>query len=542
MIPDKVLTATVAAVTVLAVMSGSTGAAPVATAVGAGTSSMQVEAEDTSEPQISVAVADRPVIDGGSITTGDDPELSIRAEAKNPIEVVSVRIDGETHRTFVPNVTTFEETMTLDIAAGERTLQVVVETSQSTTTYTATVTEDSVPPLMTFDSPFTTGGKNASIYESPNANYTLNTSRVRVMGTLHDHSSVEKAVIETRYRSQSDAEFGSRNRTVIKNPGSSISQVVRFGPSEHSLGTGENQLRVSLTDAFGQTRQYEVDIFINDTDQPTIEIVNQTAVRTQSAIKIRAHVTDRVSLRSVGFRIGPADGNGLKHTLSPKPPGNRPLKHNFTAVVPVDDGTGNITIVADDGTGNDTTRQVTVNRTELVTPRMQLSANVIGRPNSDSNQIRVSGRVYDGRIAGVAVESINPDGTVADLEQVYGGGVTTSVMVQRRLRVNNYPARVQLRVMDSTGREHTRTIQLSPNGSAGSTQRTPNESTGTETSTETTNPAYDTVDRTPLPGSPSSTSGLLGSFLELFSGSMRQLIGGLGGAVVGGYALHRFRR
>jgi len=540
MIPDKVLTATVAAVTVLAVMSGSTGAAPVATAVGAGTSSMQVEAEGTSEPQISVAVADRPVIDGGSITTGDDPALSIRAEAKSPIEVVSVRVDGETHRTFVPNVTAFEETMTLDIAAGERTLQVVVETSQSTTTYTATVTEDSVPPLMTFDSPFTTGGQNASIYESPNANYTLNTSRVRVMGTLHDHSSVEKAIIETRYRSQSDAEFGSRNRTVIEDPGSSISQVVRFGPSEHSLGTGENQLRVSLTDAFGQTRQYEVDIFINDTDQPTIEIVNQTAVRTQSAIKIRAHVTDRVSLRSVGFRIGPADGNGLKHTLSPKPPGNRPLKHNFTAVVPVDDGTGNITIVADDGTGNDTTRQVTVNRTELVTPRMQLSANVID--NADSDQIRVSGRVYDGRIAGVAVESINPDGTVADLEQVYGGGVTTSVIVQRRLRVSNYPARVQLRAMDSTGREHTRTIQLSPNRSASSTQRTPNGSTSTETSTEIANPAYDTVDRTPLPGSSSSTSGLFGSFLELFSGSIRQLVGGLGGVVVGGYALRRFRR
>lgn len=540
MMPHRVLTAVLSVVTVLAAISGSTGAAAVATTVGADASPMQVETDDRADPQISIAIAGRPVVDGGSITTTDDPKLSVQAEAKSPIEVISVRIDGKTHRTFVPNATMFEDTMTLDLAAGERTLQVVVETDQSSTTYTATVTEDSVPPLMTFDSPFTTGGENASIYESPNANYTLNTSQVRVMGTLHDHSKVKKAVIETRYRSQSDSELDARNRTVIKNPGSSISQVVRFGPSEHSFGTGENQLRVSLTDSFGQTRQYEVDIFVNDTNQPTIEIVNQTVVRRQSAIKIRAHVTDQVSLRSVGFRIGPADGNGLKHTLSPKPPGTRPLEHNFTAVVPVDDGTGNITIVADDGIGNDTTHQITVNRTELVTPRMQLSADSVGGPGSD--RIRISGRVYDGRITGVAVESINPDGTVADLEQVYGGGLTTSVKFQRTLRVNGYPARIQLRVMDSTGDEHTRSIQVSSNKSTGTTQQTPGEASTTETSTQTTNPTYDTVERTPLPGSPSSTSGPLGSLLELFSGSMRQLFGGVGGAVVGGYVLRRLRR
>jgi len=537
MVSDRALATVLAALAVLAASSGSAGAVPLA---DTDAPRAQVEAEDASTPQVSVTVAGKPVPDGGSITTGDDPTLSIRAEGRSPIELVSVRVDGKTRRTFVPNATVFEETTTPDLAAGSRTLRIVVETNDSTATYTATVVEDSVPPLMTFDAPFVTGGRNASIYESPNASYTLNRSRVRVEGTLHDHSEVERAVIETRYRSQGDAEWGSRNRTVLDDPGSSISEVVRFGPSEHTLGTGENELRVSLTDSFGQTRQYEVMIRVNDTEQPTIEVVNRTAVRTRSAIRVRARVTDQVGLRSVGYRIGPADGEGLTHTLSPKPPGSRPLDHTFTAIVPVSDGTGNITVVADDGLDNATTRQITVNRTELVTPRIRVSADLVG--GSDADRLRVDGRVYDGRITGVAVETINPDGTVADLDQVYGGGVTDTVTIERTLRVNDYPARVRVRAMDSTGREHIETIQVSPNGSAGTVQPLSSEPTGTEVTPESTTATRDTVDRTPISGSPSGTSGLLTSLLEFFSSSVRQLTGGIGGVTLAGYVLSRVRR
>ena len=78
MVSDRALATVLAALAVLAASSGSAGAVPLADA-RADAPRAQVETGAASTPQISVTVAGKPVPEGGSITTGDDPTLSIRA-------------------------------------------------------------------------------------------------------------------------------------------------------------------------------------------------------------------------------------------------------------------------------------------------------------------------------------------------------------------------------------------------------------------------------------------------------------------------------
>ena len=467
---------------------------------------------------LSVALDGTPVSDDGSITTADNPNLSIRAAGETRIDLIAVRIDGTTERSFAPNTTTFAETTQLDLTAGDHDLRIVVETNRSTKTFTATVVEDSIPPVMTFESPFST--ENSSIYGEPNDSYTLHEGEVLLQGTLHDHSSVERVDIDLAYNELGEnSQWGYRNHTTIEDPGSSISHPLKLGPRTHPLGTGTNKLTVTLEDSFGQVRWYEVSLFVKDNEAPEIQVLDQTAVKERSAVEFTARARDRVGLRSVGSRIGPEDGAGLTYALPPTPVPSRPLEVTFTRTVPVLESSEVITISASDG-NQTTTRRYAVNYTELVTPRIDLAeADVESvRPGV----IHVTGRVYDGSISRVYIETVAPDGDIIDLNQVHGGTITDTVEIDESLRMNVYPASVRVRAVDVSGTEHLRSIQLSRSNVTGdrltttppTNTTTPPTSTQPETTTPTTTAQVTLSDSGPPLTSTDEGGGVLDSIVR----------------------------
>ncbi|MFC6615627.1 hypothetical protein ACFQAS_11835 [Halopenitus salinus] len=425
-------------------------------------------AQTTGSPgaTIDVSLDGTAVEDGGSITTGNDPTLSVRAESEGTIRIVSVRIDGRTVRSYAPNDTALETSTDLDLESGAHDLRVVVETDGSTTIYDATVTEDSTRPLMTFDSPFSTGftGEN-NTYEGPKDEYTLNKSNILLEGSFHDESHVEKAIIETTYHyNYADNTRGERERIVLRDPGESISQRLRLGPNQPELGAGLNTLEITLFDAFDHVKKYRIEIRVEDTDPPEIEVLDREAVETRSAVRLHVRASDRVGVESVGTRLGPKDGSGLQYQLSPQPPGARPIEHTFTRTVEVPSGSETITVVAEDGTNPPAKREVTVNYTELVTPRVQFDREATEAV--DGRRIRVRGRVYDGQISRVRVETVSPGGDVLDLNTAYTGGITDSVTIDETLRMDVYPATIRVRTIDVDGTEHVETIRVSQSADA----------------------------------------------------------------------------
>ncbi|NLV03651.1 hypothetical protein [Haloferax volcanii] len=454
-----------------------------------------------SEPNLTVVIDNRTVADGDTITTDDNPTLTVRANGSAPIDLLVVRVDGDSRRIYTPNSTAVNETATLDVNAGEHALEVLVQSNGRTTAHRATIIEDSIAPAIVFSSPFRTG--NTSIYDRPENNYTINRSQIQLDGTLHDHSDVEQVTIELRYHGQGiDAPWGFRKRIVIDDPNTSISKSLRLGPFNEQVGAGQNSLKITALDSRGHRRHYNVNLYVEDEDPPSIEILDQRLINTRSAVRLTIRVTDQVGIRSVGVRRGSADGSGLNYEIQPKPVGARPIEHTFTKTIPLAGDSRNITIVADDGTENATKREIEVDHTQLVRPTIEVRPDTL---RVSDNRVHVEGRVYDGRVTSVYAETVGPTGNTVDLAQIYGGGVTSAVTINETLQLDSYPARVRIRATDSTGREHIESVQVAQ----------PNTTADPETASTTT-PDSTVRTNTPLPGVPSESSsqGLLGTLVE----------------------------
>ncbi|MUV59470.1 hypothetical protein [Halobacterium sp. CBA1126] len=496
--------------------------------------------QQTASPNISVTVGGTVLPAGETITTTNDPALTLTITADEPIEIISVRVDGETRRSYVPNSTTFAETTTLDLDAGTHDLAIVVRTADRTTTYAATVTEDSGAPLMTFESPISAGfvGPNGT-YEQLNDTYTLNKSTVELRGRIHDQSNVEQVIIEHEYRYQYGTEpRDTDTRIEITEPNQTISRTLRLGPTQPDVGSGVNSLTIELRDEFGHVREYETTLRVEDTDPPNISVLKQYPVATRSAVRIDAEATDRVGLASVGLRIGPANGSGQQYLYTERQPTKQAISKVITPTVDVFDGTRNITLIATDQAGRTTTRELSVNYTELVTPQIQFNRSLSG--SVDDRTVQAAGTVSEGQITRVRIETLTPDGETIDINSVYSGGVTENLTFRERLDAGSYPAAVRVRVLDVTGTEHTRRLALSQSEPADPLTRPTEQSAdrGIDTMSETTLGAVESSD--PLEPSSSNQSSLLGGLLSFIS-RHALAIGVLTAAGIGGAAFRQRR-
>ncbi|MCG1004923.1 MULTISPECIES: hypothetical protein [Halobacterium] len=461
--------------------------------------------EAQSTTNLVVAVSGTVLPDGGEITTTNNPTLSLELASDSTVEVVSVRIDGTTSQSYVPNATTLQETTTLNLDSGSHQLSIIVRTADSTMSYSATVIEDSAAPLMTFESPISAGfvGENGT-YEQLNESYTLNQSSVRLTGNIQDQSAIKSALITRTYNYEyGGPQTAKRQIKITELANKTISQHLRLGPFQPDVGSGVNTLTVELRDEFGHIRTYETEIRVTDTAAPNITIAERKPVATRSAVKITAQASDRVGLTSVGFRLGPENGSGQQYIYAERNPMKQAITKTVTPTIDVIDGTRNITLLTTDYAGETTAREVSVNYTELVTPQIQFNEAQTGSVGPQT--VQVAGRVDAGQITRVRVETLGPDGDTLDLNSVYSGGITENVSFTETLTTDIYPATIQVRAVDTTGTEHTKTIEVA--------QSEPIE-TSTGTTTQTT-PQVTIEQNPPLaPIRDSSNKGILSAIVE----------------------------
>lgn len=488
---------------------------------------------------ISVSVSNTTVDEGKSITTTDNPTITITADSDEEITHISLRVDGEIRHRYAPNSTSATESTALDLKPGEHVVKIVAKTDQSTTSSTITVVEDSTKPRMVFESPFSTDG----MYDDPENEYILNESAIQLNATLHDISSVERVVIRNRYSYENTEGESNLKKFVIDDPGDSISKSIRLGPGKPKFDLGQNRMQITLVDSFGHRNTYEMEIFVQDIESPEIEILDRTAVKNRQAVRVDIRATDNVGIKSLGTRMGNAQDQGVDYRFYEEPTGSRPLEYEFSKTVPVPNTTAKMTVVAVDGFNNVSTRSVTLDYGELVSPEIHLDNDSITAVGN--KEIRVEGSVSEGHISSVYVETVDSSGEVVDLKEVYDGSPTESVQIDETLESALVFPELRVRTIDTMGNEQVQTISYSApeteyegddNTTDGtdSTNETAPDSEG-ENGTDQSPPSDSSEDQSPY-------RAYLDKALNFASGLSNQVLAGMAGAVVVfGWVSYRIR-
>jgi hypothetical protein len=422
-------------------------------------------------------VDEAPLSEGGTVTTSHDPTITLGVRADSPIEVVSIRVDGETRRTYSPDAESFQRSEEIDLKPRENEVRIVVKANE-TTTRTGTILKDNRAPLMTFESPFEAGFVNANgTYSAPNETYTIEDAQVTLAGTFRDETGIEKVRIERTYRTTTNGSgtIYNRSRTTIEEPGESIAYPLRLGPAAQNVenGTdiqnGTNTVRLTAFDRFEQRRVYEVDLLVEDSDAPEIDLHRVSTDVTNQSVTFNFTVTDRVGIESVGYRRGFEDEDGLRYLIFGRRPMSQPLQQTFNETIRVTEEMESLTLVAEDGVGNVTTQTQFVRYDRLVTPDLRLvSAEHVGE-----NRVRIRGGASDGQITRVHAEVVK-DGEILDIRKVYDGDVRERIRVDETLTASSFPVTVRIRVTDATGEEHVESAQLTRDEAV-----TPSEPTAT---------------------------------------------------------------
>lgn len=466
----------------VAIVDGSTGQRAIDDASAASVTglSVTVEGEILEDGRI---VDEASLSEGGTVTTSHDPTVTLDVRADSTIEVVSIRVDGETRQTYSPDAKTFEKSEVLDLSREANEVRIVVKADE-TTTRTGTIVKDNRAPLMTFESPFEAGfvGSNGT-YTAPNETHTIEDSQVVLAGTFSDQTGVEEVRIERTYRTTTNGSgiIYNRSRTTIEEPGESIAHPLRLGPAAQNVenGTdiqnGTNTVQLILLDRFEQRRVYEVDLLVEDNDAPEIDLNRVSTDVTNQSVTFNFTVSDRVGIKSVGYRRGFEDDDGLRYLMFGRPPMRQPVQQTFNETIRVTERMESLTLVAEDGVGNVTTHTQFVRYERLVTPDLRLvSADHVG-----GNRIRIRGGASDGQITRVHAEVVK-DGEILDIRKVYDGDVRDRVRVDETLTADSFPVVVRIRVTDATGEEYVESARLTRDAAV-----TPSEPTATPAVTQT---------------------------------------------------------
>jgi hypothetical protein len=429
-------------------------------------------ASERSVTQLNVTINGEHVASGERVTTTDDPRLAVTVTSQARISLLSLRVDGRTHRSYTPNTTNFSHAVTLDLRSGPHDVEIVVKTPDDVNESRLTVIEDSAPPTMQFTKPISVAG--VSLEES----YDVERSRVTIAGTIQDRSNVTKVEIEHTYRyTQAGQSEGGHNRTVVRNPNGSISWPVQLIPPQQTSTETANQIEITLHDQFDQIRQYEFNLTVTDNTRPEIAITDLEALYRTSEVRVNFSVSDAAAIRSVrvSTTTDPNVGRNLLLSLDPE---EQPVEADFTHTVAVDEGSPIITLVATDASGQERVVSRELNYSALITPKTRLET----RRTRFRGEDRVSavGTISEGKITRVRVETVAPNGTVLDIQTVHSGTVVSHVEMNETLQAETdiYPVRVRVRTLDITGAEYLESVTLSrPSITRTQTETAPPQST-----------------------------------------------------------------
>ncbi|AZH24099.1 hypothetical protein [Haloplanus aerogenes] len=422
----------------------------------------------TARATVEVAVDGTPTESGERRTVTDDPVLDIEVTGAESIESVTIRVDGESRRSFEPNATTFSERVTLGLTDGDHEVAVVVD---STERWTATILKDSTAPLVTFTSPFESVGR------PPTGQIAVREGATTLAADLDDQSGVREVRIERTY----EWRFGGQSRRDletyrIENPGDNVSQPILFG-------LGRNELHVVAVDVHGQRRTHDITVWVLDDQRPVIDL--NRFERTGDTLHVAGTVRDNVKVNTLSYRVaGTAQKNFVSNPTSAEPTRSR-LAVDFAFTVPISDSTEGIVLEATDVNENEREWTVPLDYRGHLEPRITITdARVNG------SHVDVAGTVANGQVTRVVVESVGPDGDVVDSRTAYDGDATSSVEIHERLAAASDETTVVIRAVDTAGRDHRESVTLA----------TPRVETPTDpvpTRTVTATPAVTTTASTP---------------------------------------------
>lgn len=444
-------------------------------------------------PAIDLTVGGTTLADGDSTLVEGDPAVRVAVDADRSIRVVSVRVDGTTVRRFTPNATSFDDRFDLDIDSGEHTLTVVVKTDR-VTTHEVTVTKDAERPYVRYTAPFETDR-----YAPPPESASVNRSRIVLAGNFTDVTGVT----HLRINRTATYEVGSSTRTdkeiyTANDLNGSFAQPL-------FLGVGRNTITARYYDRVGHVRVHRFRIVVEDTAPPTLS--NLSAVRqSPSTLRVGGVATDNGQIRSVSIR--PANGSSTTYLVEPgfDEPDRSRARVTFGTNRTLYPGSTAVVVAATDTAGNTVERTVTVRRT--VAPELRIDPTPT-RFVSEGTVV-VQGRATDGEIASASVETVDPaSGEVVDIATLHDGGVVTDLPFDRRLDAPDRRATIRLRVIDSSGTEHVRSVDRTLTAETPSATATP-APTGTPATPPTATPVAPspTPDPTPVPTPAPESSGL----------------------------------
>ncbi|QHS15824.1 hypothetical protein GWK26_00935 [haloarchaeon 3A1-DGR] len=415
----------------------------------------------------SVTVSGTDLASGDTVRVDQHPTVDVSIEADTAIELVDVRVNGDSRQTFEPGSQSFSESMNLEMDDGENTLRIVVNAG-GTSTYEATVHKDSTSPYLEYTSPFATPDLS-----SPPESTTVSNARTTLSADIVDEFGVETIEIERRY----DYTFAGQGETSresyqITNPDGSFSQEV-------FLGDGENQIEATYTDEAGNKRVHEFVLYVDDTQQPTMDLTVPERTGTDE-VRVQGTVSDNVKLDRVELE-GPTGSTTQVLQSTHAEPNRDRLSAEINQVVSLNEGENDITITATDTAGNTVEREYTIVYDRAIDPRVTIDSE---RTTVENGTVSVVGRIDRGEIGSVTMESVDPETEeIIDITRVYGGDETTSrVDIDHQLSAADGETQVRVIVTDSQGDQHTETFSVGSGGGSASTdggastQSTPDDS------------------------------------------------------------------
>jgi hypothetical protein len=410
-------------------------------------------AADSASPAVDVTVDAAPLDPGETHHTPTDPLVRVAVSADSPVSLVEIRVDGTTRHAFEPGSERVDRTVTIDLETGPHRLTILAR-ADGVATYEATVVKDDEAPVVDYATPF---GSNASTADDDTTptELTVNRGNVSVGGDLRDLSAVEAVRINHTYQYElaNGTERTGTAQHLLPTPGADFRQSLALVP-------GSNRITVFTEDAVGNVRDHEFTIAVDDERAPALSITDVEWL-SPTRLHVEGRATDRVQVQSVWLESNDTavlpsnatdtDGNPTRHPLVfPASTAPNPDRRNVTLDTTVyhPAGADHLVLGVNDTAGNERTRNYSLST--FLAPNVTVDDGRTGYV--DDRTVAVGGRVVDGQVRTVSVETVDPEtGRIVDIRPVELG---SQGAFDTRLDAAPGETRVRIRVRDASGAEH----------------------------------------------------------------------------------------
>lgn len=399
-----------------------------------------VTAEGTT---VNMTINNEDATDEAELVVFENPDTNITVTTNTPIDLLEIRVNGDIYRSYRPNTTQFDRSLTLELDPNENTVETIVKTDGLTTIQTS-VTKHTAAPRVRYTSPFSTTVKGG-----PNSTINVTSGQVTLAGDFHTMLDVERVRIErtTNYGSGENSSKVDRRIHGISNPGDSFSQ-------ELLLANGTNDIVAEYTDSRGRTNTDRFSIILDDETDPQIEFTAENESYTDTA-HISGVIRDETKLKRVEINRTSNNGSQVLLLSGNAKPNPDMLRYEFDTTVDLyDDNEDNeFQITAEDAAGNIRNRTLSI-RYE---PEPDVSVTE-ATTNVETETVRVTGTVSEAEISRVTVETVDTrTGERIDLVRLYDAGrFTDKVNIDQELKASPENTLVYVLVNYRTGEYSTK--------------------------------------------------------------------------------------